>query len=41
MESILGHGLVLDLVHSHDPNLGGDHPPPPYNVLLTMSEKLH
>jgi hypothetical protein len=39
MESILGHGLALDLVHSLGPNLGRDHRPPPYNIFLTMLKK--
>jgi hypothetical protein len=33
MGSTLNHELALNSLYSHDLNLGGDHHPPPYNIL--------
>jgi hypothetical protein len=37
----LGHGLVLDSLHSHNQNLGGGHHPLPYNILWMFLWGLH
>jgi hypothetical protein len=33
MKLTLDHRLALDSLHSHGSNLGGNHHPPPYNIL--------
>jgi len=33
MKLTLGHRLALDSLHSYGSNLGGNHHPPPYNIL--------
>jgi hypothetical protein len=40
-EPIFNHGLALDSLHSHDPDLGGGHHPPLYNIFWTLPWGLH
>ncbi len=42
MKLTLDHRLVLDSLHAYGSNLGGNHHPPPYNILMQNDlHKLH